>query len=63
MIAEIVGQSAYPLLRIFVSSQKTPPPSGPPGGPPPCPPSPALGCLNRPCLWAETLAQLKRKTR
>jgi hypothetical protein len=55
MIAEIVGQSAYPYC-VSLYLLKTPP-NPPPGGPP-CPPSPALGCLNRPRLW-ETLAQLK----
>jgi len=43
MIAEIVGQSAYPLLRIFVSSQKPPPTPGPPLSPPPLPTFPRPG--------------------
>jgi len=54
MIAEIVGQSAYPLLRIFVSSQKTPPPTLP-TFPHPGMPEPPMSRLR------ETLAQLKKK--
>jgi hypothetical protein len=55
MIAEIVGQSAYPLLRIFVSSQNPPPPSLGPPLPRPGMPEPPMSRLR------ETLAQLKKK--